>query len=1219
MAALASKSFILTLSCLERCYSADIGELVQTVTWLGPIVAGMKKDTSLPFKKMTSKLAQRCCQEIVFYCRDHKENKEKEDIIRALLAWLVALVKPDYVMSKEIWEVCAIAILSSNDATSRRRCVRLLERTKFSQEAALRALAVAEGGGTQVHLFTPAVNIIRHQKNSPLWLRTAIARRGLANDNPAIRKSILTVCLESYDWDWNFLRNEIAPRLDDVEMRKGKQWSRELDEKAAVFFRTYYEMSIENASYIRLYIFSSEFLSANVNSLGTAAHTAILSCPFNTTPHPLPEEDTLLRKLPESLDILKKWKIYRNYAQLRQVILAWLAVIEHTKPTIDLALEFALFAVELLQRDKEELMQRLGKWLCDLTGNWHDHIIDQTKKNKAFLLAMLSRACQIQTLVEQHLDHLDLGSLTDSKVIAAVPTDAWRKFEENNAASILSGSDIDHHLEVRRRISRALQDDTYFTNAEFWRLRCIELAQKAMSSQNVNRIAIIQACVDAIATLDAAFVHDILRCVSECRKHGERWDVMASVVEKIRVEEHSKKLCTAEQVTNALECCGSDIASVLAVLRCAAHVINTCDTLVIEPLLRAAFAAVQDCGSRSGKPILLRRLCLEVWAPSWQYDGVDHVLLHEAHCLLNTANDRPHVARILTLGLGAALSFGAGARLAPLLARILLYREPVMRLQKIADDDTHVHKSIQQSFARLCALALLEDESQKNVGKLACETALILFDKEEGIALEEKSDKGWNERLRLWQAFGILATRCDENESLRKTMIRVLPQALSRPAPSAVRYAVETAAVGWALRWPEILVPEMLDRLDRVRDGDESSFAADTGCGRELALSSLLVVCGHACPDSLRPRLLRAAFALQGSTRGIVRGTAQLLLLSMTNENETDSFIVATANNLRRDPDVRRNVQRQKYFFTELRAPRLRTLAGIIDSGVHEFTSTEFAESIVVQFRNYLQTQGKVAAQLERDRGESIYFSRIGIEHNSPTKNDAIESYTTSNPRTYTREGPLFQQRKLDELLLDREDNPLFTDEYYAALLGDHKREDQAKKRGRVRVIVCASLVDKIVNIGGLARSAEVFDCEALVISDRKIVSSQAFESVAVTAERWIPIRECKPGPPLRAWLQSMREQGYCIVALEQASGSIPLTQCYNKLPTPAVLLLGHEKEGIDVDCLALVDLCVEIPQLGLIRSLNVHVSGAILLWHWAQQYLLSSSAQQCLSPQCVV
>lgn len=50
------------------------------------------------------------------------------------------------------------------------------------------------------------------------------------------------------------------------------------------------------------------------------------------------------------------------------------------------------------------------------------------------------------------------------------------------------------------------------------------------------------------------------------------------------------------------------------------------------------------------------------------------------------------------------------------------------------------------------------------------------------------------------------------------------------------------------------------------------------------------------------------------------------------------------------------------------------------------------------------------------------------------------------------------------------------------------------------------------------------------------------------------------------------------------------------------VLVLGREKEGIPVDIIHILDACIEIPQFGIIRSLNVHVSGAIALWEYTRQ-----------------
>jgi len=66
---------------------------------------------------------------------------------------------------------------------------------------------------------------------------------------------------------------------------------------------------------------------------------------------------------------------------------------------------------------------------------------------------------------------------------------------------------------------------------------------------------------------------------------------------------------------------------------------------------------------------------------------------------------------------------------------------------------------------------------------------------------------------------------------------------------------------------------------------------------------------------------------------------------------------------------------------------------------------------------------------------------------------------------------------------------------------------------------------------------------------------------------------------------------------------------CSFRFPdAPTILLLGKEKEGIPVEYLQAVDQCVEIPQLGIIRSLNVHVSGALAIWEFTRQRMLTES-----------
>jgi len=76
---------------------------------------------------------------------------------------------------------------------------------------------------------------------------------------------------------------------------------------------------------------------------------------------------------------------------------------------------------------------------------------------------------------------------------------------------------------------------------------------------------------------------------------------------------------------------------------------------------------------------------------------------------------------------------------------------------------------------------------------------------------------------------------------------------------------------------------------------------------------------------------------------------------------------------------------------------------------------------------------------------------------------------------------------------------------------------------------------------------------------------------------------------------------GYSLIAVEQTAKSISLADY--KFPSRTCLLLGNEREGISEEILQIVDDCVEIPQWGIIRSLNVHVSGAISVWEYAKRH----------------
>ncbi|XP_068795100.1 probable methyltransferase TARBP1 isoform X2 [Struthio camelus] len=170
--------------------------------------------------------------------------------------------------------------------------------------------------------------------------------------------------------------------------------------------------------------------------------------------------------------------------------------------------------------------------------------------------------------------------------------------------------------------------------------------------------------------------------------------------------------------------------------------------------------------------------------------------------------------------------------------------------------------------------------------------------------------------------------------------------------------------------------------------------------------------------------------------------------------------------------------------------------------------------------------------------------------------------------------------------------------------------QDRAAKLGKSnsRLIVVASLVDKPTNLGGLCRTSEIFGASALVVGSLHYIQDKQFQHLSVSAEQWLPLVEVKPSQ-LVDYLQQKKTEGYTIIGVEQTVKSFDLTEyCF---PEKSLLLLGNEHEGIPANLIHHLDVCVEIPQQGIIRSLNVHVSGALLIWEYTRQQVIKQKQQK--------
>ncbi len=142
-------------------------------------------------------------------------------------------------------------------------------------------------------------------------------------------------------------------------------------------------------------------------------------------------------------------------------------------------------------------------------------------------------------------------------------------------------------------------------------------------------------------------------------------------------------------------------------------------------------------------------------------------------------------------------------------------------------------------------------------------------------------------------------------------------------------------------------------------------------------------------------------------------------------------------------------------------------------------------------------------------------------------------------------------------------------------------------------VVVCQSVAYP-VNVGSIFRIADALDAaEVLLTGITPTPPHPTIAKVGRDKERHVPWRYIER--PETA-LEELRARGYWIAALEITQDCRPYyTVDY---PRRVALVLGNEDHGVTRSCLALCHAAIFVPMYGHGKSLNVHVSLAVVGYH---------------------
>ncbi|MEO6151173.1 MAG: RNA methyltransferase [Mucilaginibacter sp.] len=154
---------------------------------------------------------------------------------------------------------------------------------------------------------------------------------------------------------------------------------------------------------------------------------------------------------------------------------------------------------------------------------------------------------------------------------------------------------------------------------------------------------------------------------------------------------------------------------------------------------------------------------------------------------------------------------------------------------------------------------------------------------------------------------------------------------------------------------------------------------------------------------------------------------------------------------------------------------------------------------------------------------------------------------------------------------------------------------DEFKAQDKLPVAVVLDNVRSMHNIGSIFRTSDAFAVQQVVLCG--ITAQPPHREIEKTALGATQSVDWVYHTDTLAAIHHLKNNGYKIIAIEQAENSIML-DTYTPAPNEKyALIFGNEVNGVSDEVMQHIDTCIEIPQFGTKHSFNIVVSAGIVLW----------------------
>ena len=143
----------------------------------------------------------------------------------------------------------------------------------------------------------------------------------------------------------------------------------------------------------------------------------------------------------------------------------------------------------------------------------------------------------------------------------------------------------------------------------------------------------------------------------------------------------------------------------------------------------------------------------------------------------------------------------------------------------------------------------------------------------------------------------------------------------------------------------------------------------------------------------------------------------------------------------------------------------------------------------------------------------------------------------------------------------------------------------------KMPVVVVLDNVRSMQNVGAFFRTGDAFAIEKIILCGITATPpARDIHKTALGAEMTVP---WEYAPVTIEAVERLKAEGYRVLAIEQVEGSVMLNEFRAEEGVKYALVFGNEVAGVDQDG------SIEIPQVGTKHSINVSVSGGVVLWNF--------------------